>query len=190
MWKAIVAGTAALAIAGASLVFAQQRREGPAELSQQRWERWQPSPEDMRAFGEARLAALKAGLALTAEQEKNWPAFEQAAREYSKLRMDRIAELRNVQPGTDPVERLRQRATAMSDAGAALKKLADATDPLYKSLDDSQKRRFGVLYRLAGPDRELMRDHMRGRGGWWHGWGPRRTWDGPIGNEHSGEERL
>src|SRR5215468_7909908 len=112
MWKAIVAGTAALAIAGTSLVYAQRGLEEGRE-------RWRPSMEDFRAFGEARLAALKAGLALTPEQEKNWPAFEQAARELAKLRMDRMAAMRNAQPGADPVERLRQRATRMTDTGAA-----------------------------------------------------------------------
>ena len=68
MWKAIVAGTAALAIAGTSLVYAQQRggRDGMMQG-------WRPNAEDQRAFGEARLAALKAGLMLNAEQEKNWP---------------------------------------------------------------------------------------------------------------------
>jgi zinc resistance-associated protein len=188
MWKAIVAGTAALAIAGTSLVYAQQRGrldEGRA--------RWQPSTEDLRAFGEARLAALKAGLTLTAEQEKNWPAFEQAARELGKLRLDRRSAMRNAAPGDDPVERLRQRATALSDTGAALKKLADATDPLYKSLDESQKRRFSALNRLAGQSREHhFRDHFGGRDGGGPGfhWGPRRTDDGPGQREHPGAERL
>jgi zinc resistance-associated protein len=178
MWKAIVAGTAALAIAGTSLVFAQQRGgEGG--------ERWRPSTEDLRAFGEARLAALKAGLTLSSEQEKNWPAFEQAARELAKLRVDRMTAMRNAPPGNDPVERLRQRATALSETGAALKKLADATDPLYKSLDESQKRRFAVLNRLAGSGREF-----RGRdGSEMHHWGPRRT-GAPMDMEHSGEQRL
>src|SRR5262245_54275957 len=137
MWKAIVAGTATLAIAGTSLVYAQQRsgRDGMMMM-----ERFQPNAEDLRAFGEARLAALKAGLVLTPEQEKNWPAFEQAARDYGKLRMDRLATLRSGTASEDPVERLRQRATAMSEAGAALQNLADATAPLYKSLDENQKR--------------------------------------------------
>ena len=143
MWKAIVAGTAALAIAGTSLVYAQQR--GRMEGG----ERWRPNTEDLRAFGEARLAALKAGLMLTPEQEKNWPAFEQAARDFGKLRLERMSAMRNAAPTDDPVERLRQRATALSDTGAALKKLAEATDPLYKSLDENQKRRFQVLNRLA-----------------------------------------
>jgi len=45
----------------------------------------------MRAFANARLAALHAGLGLTPDQEKNWPAFEQASREMAKLRLDRLA---------------------------------------------------------------------------------------------------
>jgi hypothetical protein len=171
-----------LAIADTSLVYAQQRggRHDDAQ-------RWRPNAEDMRAFGEARLAALKAGLVLTAEQEKSWPAFEQAARELGKLRLDRMATMRSTPPGNDPAERLRQRAAAMSDTGAALRKLADATDPLYKSLDDSQKRRFAVLNRLAGPD------ELRGRSYRWHDGPrhhPRRTDGGPIEMEHPGEQRL
>jgi zinc resistance-associated protein len=153
MWKAIVVGTTALAITGTSLVYAQQggRRDDI--------QRWRPSAEDLRAFGEARLAALKAGLSLTPEQARNWPAFEQAARDLGKLRIDRRIALRSAPPSNDLVERLRRRATAMSDTGAALKKLADAAEPLYKSLDENQKRRLAVLNRLVGPGR----DHFRGR---------------------------
>jgi hypothetical protein len=158
MWKAILAGTTALAIAGSSLVYAQQR-DGRPDRAQRG-----PNMEDMRAFGEARLAGLKAGLTLTPEQERNWPAFEQAARDMQKLRLDRMtsfmAERRNPQPrSSDPADRLRQRGAVMADTGAALKKLGDATDPLYKSLDDNQKRRFAILGRMGG---ERDRD---GRGG-------------------------
>jgi zinc resistance-associated protein len=184
MWKAIIAGTAALAIAGTSLVYAQRGR-----LDEGR-QRWQPSTEDLRAFGEARLAALKAGLTLTAEQEKYWPAFEQAARELGKLRLDRMSAMRNASASDDPVERLRQRATALSDTGAALKKLAEATDPLYKSLDENQKRRFSVLNRLAGQGREHgWERHGQGGGHWFHWGGPRRT-EGSERMEHPGAERL
>src|SRR5262249_39147347 len=154
MWKAIVAGTAAFAIAGTSLVYAQQRSDRDGMM-----QRRQFSADDLRAFGEARLAALKAGLTLTPEQEKNWPAFEQAARDLAKGRMDRISAVHNAPAIDDPVERLRQRAAALSETGAALKKLADATDPLYKSLDENQKRRFAILNRLAG----VGRGGFRGR---------------------------
>src|SRR6516162_17091 len=174
MWEAIVAGTATLAITGASLVYAQQggRDDGV--------QRWRPSAEDLRAFGEARLAALKAGLSLTPEQARNWPAFEQAARDFSKLRIDRRLAQRSAPPSNDPVERLRRRATAMSDTGAALKKLADATEPLYKSLDENQKRRFAVLNRLTSPGR----DHFRGRES------DESFRRGPRHTERFGEQRL
>jgi hypothetical protein len=184
MWKGILAGGVALAIAGSSLVYAQQRPRNDGQ-------RWRPSVEDMRAFGEARLAALKAGLTLSAEQEKNWPAFEQAAREFGKVRLDQMNAMRGAQPTDDPAERLRRRATAMADTSAVMKKLADATDPLYKSLDDSQKRRFAILSRLGGqrggPGRHF-RGHDGGDGP--RQWGPRRSGGEFEGPARPGEERL
>src|SRR4051812_9323852 len=151
MWKSVLAGTTALVIAGSSLVYAQQR-DGRADPA-----RGQPNVEDMRAFAEARLAALKAGLMLTPEQERNWPAFEQAARELAKQRLDRMdafaSARRDRQPrSVDPIERMRRRAEMMSETGAVLKKFADAMDPLYKSLDDGQKRRFALFHRFGARD--------------------------------------
>jgi zinc resistance-associated protein len=160
MWKPIAAGAAALLIAGSTIVYAQnQNRPGREGLRN-----WRPSVEDMRAFGEARLAGLKAGLTLTAEQEKSWPAFEQAAREFTKLRIDHRNAAANAQaPAADgnPAERLNRRATAMVETGNALKKLSEATGPLYNSLDESQKRRFAMLSRLG----RLGGDELRGRDG-------------------------
>ena len=91
---------------------------------------------------EARLAALKGGLMLTPEQARNWTAFEQAARDFGKQRIDRRLAMRSAPPANDPVERMRRRATAMSKMGTALNKLADAAEPLFRSLDDNQKQRF------------------------------------------------
>src|ERR1700686_2055937 len=109
--------------------------DGPGASS----ERSRPTLDDMRAFADARLAALHAGLGLTPDQEKNWPAFEQAAREMAKLRLDRIAATdtrRDQQPrSSDPADRMHRRAAMMTETGATLKKVADAIDPLYKSLD-------------------------------------------------------
>ena len=45
MWKAILAGTTALAIAGSTLVYAQQRSGRPDGMQRG------PNIEDMRAFG-------------------------------------------------------------------------------------------------------------------------------------------
>ena len=153
MLKAVLAATTALTIAGSTLALAQQ---GDRQRDQRRW---QPTAEDIRAFQAARVAALRAGLVLTPEQEKHWPAFEAAVRELQQLRADRIKtriEARRDRrdgdrQGADPAERLRRHAARMTEAGAVLKKLADATDPLFRSLDDSQRRRFAVLSRMMGP---------------------------------------
>lgn len=150
MLKAVVAATAAVTIAGSSMAYAQrdERAEGAR--------RWQPTTEDMRAFQAARLAALRAGLTLTPEQEKHWPAFEQAMRELQQLRLNRITAIREARRDgrtrtTDPAERMRLRATRLAESGAILKRLADATEPLYGSLDEAQKRRFAILTRTEGP---------------------------------------
>jgi hypothetical protein len=167
MWKAVFAGTTALAIAGGSLVYAQQRDRGPDAAR-----RWQPSQEDIAAFADARVAALKAGLRLTPEQEKNWAAYESARRDFAKFRIDRLNARRAQQPPADPVERLHRQAEALSGAGAMLKRLADAQEPLYKSLDENQKHRFQALARLLRPH-PMRYAGQRGRGG--EGWqgGPR-----------------
>lgn len=205
MWKAALAGTAALAIVGSSLVYAQERGRPD------RFERFQPNVEDMRAFADARLAALHAGLGLNTEQEKNWPAFEQATREMTKLRLDRfsagVQDRRDRAPRSDdPSQRMHQRAAAMTATGAALQKVADAFDPLYKSLDDTQKRRFAMLQQFmrgdGGRGRELrdrdgrdsrdFRDRdERGRDGRDRRFdgGPRRTDYVPQAH-HEGEEQL
>lgn len=144
MWKSVMAGAGALAIVGASLAYAQS---GPAGF--ERAPRWRPSAQDIEAFGDARIAALHAGLKLNAEQEKNWPALEAALRDFAKLRAERAALRANATPARDPIERLAKRAQAIEETGAALKKIADAAAPLYKSLDDSQKHRFVALARFA-----------------------------------------
>jgi hypothetical protein len=172
MWKSVLAGTTALAIAGGSLVYAQQGPAGPRADGP----RWRPTAEDVSAFGEARIAAMKAGLKLTADQEKLWPAVEKALRDRAKLRSDRFAARASADRPADPIERMQLRAQRMSEAGTSLKAIADAAGPLYKSLDDAQKHRFTMLARLDG-----QRGHgWRGMHGRHHGPG------GPGGREGPG----
>ncbi len=148
MMKNILAGTIALTLAGSGLALAQQAQQTPDTRSSRL------SAEDLAAFTDARVAALKAGLKLTAEQEKNWPAVETAIRDLAKERADRMSARRtgdNAQrPAPDAIARLRQGSDAMTARATGLKKLADAAEPLYKSLDDGQKRRFGALLRMGG----------------------------------------
>jgi zinc resistance-associated protein len=164
MLKTFLAGTTALAIAGATLAFAQQ---GSGDF--QRVQRWRPSAEDITAFGEARIAALHAGLKLSADQEKNWPAVESALRDLAKQRSERFAARASVDRPKDPVERLNMRADTMGQRATSLKKLADAAGPLYKSLDDGQKHRFVMLARLEG----RRGGGFRGQHDGWHHRGPR-----------------
>ena len=158
MKKFAIAGIAALAIAGSTVVYAQHRP----------WshEHMRMSPEDRAALTDARIAAVKAGLKLTPDQEKLWPPVEAAVRDFAKLRIDRANARMNAerdsqdsQKPSDPVARLRDRADTMTATAAAMKRIADAADPLYKTLDDGQKRRLAILTHMGS---------RFGGGGWRH----------------------
>ena len=162
-----IAGVAALAIAGSTAVYAQHHHR--------QWGQMRMTPEDRAAFVDARIAAVHAGLKLNADQEKLWPPVETAVREFAKLRIDRANARMNAPAdgakADDPVARLRERADSMATSAAAMKKIADAADPLYKTLDEGQKRRLPVLTRMDG----------RSGGGWRHRGGDRN--DGARGSD-------
>src|SRR6201986_1900619 len=171
MKKILLAGTAALVLAGSTAVYAQHRPWLHGHMRM--------NPEDRAAFADARIAAVHAGLKLNADQEKLWPPVETAVREFAKLRIDRANARMNAsrddssQPKRDdPVSRLRERADTMATSAAAMKKIADAADPLYKTLDDGQKRRLAML---THPEPRFS----GGEGGWRHheGMGPGRGFD-------------
>jgi len=148
MLKTVLATITALTISGAGLAYAQS--SPPAVAS-----RWRPSAEDAAAMTDARIAALRTGLKLTAEQEKLWPPVEAAIRSLAKQRADRMMARADMRRGNapatrpDPLERMRRNADAMTSSGAALKQLADAAEPLYKTLDEGQKHRFALLLRVG-----------------------------------------
>src|SRR5215813_2077164 len=142
MWKALLAGTTALTLVGGTLVLAQTQNPPSPPGRDNPW-RPRLSAEDRAALADARIAGLKAGLKLTPAQEKNWPAVESALRENAKQRADRFERFRKMREerrqGNAPTdgnfaERMRERADAMSNRATSLKKLAEAIDPLYKSL--------------------------------------------------------
>jgi len=192
MKKFAIAGIAALAIAGSTAVYAQHSPWFHEHMGQMRMGQMRMSPEDRAAFTDARIAAVKAGLKLTPDQEKLWPAVETAVRDFAKLRIDRANARMNAKPDdsqdaqkqdsqnpADPVARLRERADTMATTAAAMKKIADAADPLYKTLDDGQKRRLAIL------------THMEGRfgGGWRHGGFEHRMMDRGDGDRDHGFDR-
>src|SRR3954447_18809465 len=156
MRKFTIAAIAVLSIAGSGAVYAHYHRPWMHEHMRH----IRMNPEDRAAFVDARIAAVHAGLKLNADQEKLWQPVESAVRDFAKLRIDRANARMNATPGDankdadtpdDPVARLRQRAEDMGATSAALKKIADAADPLYKTLDDGQKRRLALLTRHHGP---------------------------------------
>jgi zinc resistance-associated protein len=172
MWKKALVASAALAIAGTTLVQAQRfggdgtdatRGDGPGPM--RGIGRMQFSADDFAAFTDARVAAIKAGLRLTPDQENNWPAFENAYRNFAKLRLDRRLAMRDraqQPPSTDMMDRLQRRADSIGRSADAYKQLAATATPLYRSLDDGQKQRFTVLARLMQP---RMGRGFRGRRG-------------------------
>jgi hypothetical protein len=149
MKKFAIAGVAALALAGSTAVYAQHR-----PWFHDHMRHMQINPEDRAAFTEARIAAVHAGLKLNPDQEKMWPAVETAVRDFAKLRQERANARMNArqeqQRSDNPISRLRERADNMASSAVALKKIADAADPLYKSLDEGQKRRLAILTHMGG----------------------------------------
>jgi hypothetical protein len=148
MRRFTLAAVAVLAIAGSTAVYAQHRHWSYGHMRM--------NPEDRAAFADARIAAVHAGLKLSADQEKLWPPVEAAVKDFAKLRIDRANARMNAdkddnsqQKPDDPVARLRERADNMATSAAAMKKIADAADPLYKTLDDGQKRRLALLTHMG-----------------------------------------
>src|SRR4051795_12615906 len=143
MRKMLLASAAVLVLAGSTAVYAQHRpwwMHHHARIN----------PEDRAAFADARIAAVKAGLKLTPDQEKLWPPIESAVRDFAKLRIDRAnarmaAEQSDSQTPDERAAGLRGRPDTMATGAAAMKRIADAADPLYQTLDDGQKRRLEIL---------------------------------------------
>jgi len=169
MRKTVIAAIAVVVVAGGSAIAysAYARHDG---WGHGRAHFGRMNPDDRAAYADARIAALKAGLRLSAEQERLWPPVEATLKELAAKRITRQEERRtewrerreqrearrNERPNREerraereqranPIERLRKGADRMSEGGADLKRLADATEPLYDALDDAQKRRFNAL---------------------------------------------
>ena len=186
MKKFAIAGIAALAIAGSTAVYAQHRPWFEEHMRHMRM-----SPEDRAALADARIAAVHAGLKLNPDQEKLWPPVEAAVRDFAKMRIDRANARMNAprdedeQKPEDPVARLRERADRMAATATALKKIADAADPLYKTLDEGQKRRLTILTHMQSRFGEGWRHHGSEHGGM--GGDRDHDYDRDGGRDHGGQ---
>jgi hypothetical protein len=110
---------------------------------------------------DARIAKMKVDLNLTADQDKSWAGFASAMQDMNKKQADRRIAKRDAraqQQGTiDLIDELRRNADSQIEYANERKKLADAAQPLYASLNEQQKNRFADM--LFGGDRE--RDNRR-----------------------------
>jgi LTXXQ motif family protein len=148
MWKIVTAGFTALFITASPLAFAHDSSAGASQnLTAADWEQ----------LTDARIKLVKAALQLTPDQEKYWPAVEEAIRARAKDRQARIAtaaerirELRDrsrieILRDRNPIEFMQRRADRLAQRAADLKRLANAWEPLYQTLDPEQKRRMAIL---------------------------------------------
>ena len=133
------------------------------------------SPADRAAFLDARIAALHAGLTLSPEQEKLWPAVETAVRNAAKSAMDRHQKFKDAPAPASLIDRLRRRGESAVARGQNLEAIADAAAPLYATLNEDQKHRLPVLMHGLRPHFSHRHFAMMGddqeRGGWRHGQG-------------------
>jgi hypothetical protein len=148
MLKIAAAGVTALLFTASPLVCAETpSAQEPQGLS----------ASQLSALTDARINITKTALQLTPDQEKYWPAVEDAIRTRAKNRQARIAnvaarvaELRARDPievlrDRNPVDFLQRRADALAQRSADLKRLADAWQPLYQTLSPDQRRRMALL---------------------------------------------
>ena len=148
MTKIVAAAVTTLFLTASPLAYAQAPGGGALQRL---------NTADVTALTDARINLVKAALQLTPDQEKYWPAIEEAIRARAKDRQARlqnvearISELRSKSPvealrDRNPVDFLHRRAEALTQRAADLKKLADAWQPLYPTLSQEQKRRMAAL---------------------------------------------
>ena len=187
MRKSIIAAIAVVAVIGSTAVYAQHRHHHQRMSAQDRSafvdakiasvhaglqltpdqdKMWPPVEAAVRDFAKQRIDRANARASerdlRRAERDQKGP--DQKGLD-EKGAGDRGPDQAAPQMNRDPVARLRERADTMAATATGLKRIADAADPLYKSLDDGQKRRLATLTRMGVPH--------GGRGhGFEHGFGP------------------
>ena len=148
MLKIVAAGATALFVTASPIAHAQTPSAGTPERL---------NLADRNTLTDMRIDLVKAALQLTPDQQKYWPAIESAIRaraEDRKARLAKIAEtvgkradessvevIRN----RDPIAFLQRRAEALAQRSADLDKLAEAWQPLYKTLSPEQRQRMTAL---------------------------------------------
>ncbi len=105
----------------------------------------QLTSEQIVANSDANIERIKKELNLTSDQEKHWPQFASAMHYLGNNGAERL-NLRIARAKRDPpddiVEQMRNEAQFLVDRAADQRSVADAAEPLFASLDDTQKPIF------------------------------------------------
>jgi hypothetical protein len=121
-----------------------------AERQEQRNQTREQRLQQRAEILDARLVGFKASLALTSDQEKNWAPFEAALRTATRPRGTQRRpdgdQARN-EGRPSPVDMMRRFSQRLGERSIELSALADATTPLYATLDDKQKLVFDATLR-------------------------------------------
>jgi hypothetical protein len=167
MSKIVVLGTTALFLAASSMANAQ----GTPSTSSAAPERL--SATERNNLTDMRIDLVKAALQLTPEQEKLWPPVESAIRARAEDRKGRVAKIQetvgrradesraDVLRNRDPIAFLQRRSEALAQRSADLDKLAEAWQPLYKTLSPEQRQRMAALAIFVLRDLSDVADRRR-----------------------------
>ena len=105
----------------------------------------QLTAEQIVANSDANIERIKTELSLTPEQEKHWTGFNSAMHYLGHNGADRL-NLRIARAKRDPpddiIEQMRNEAQFLNDRAVDQRNVADAAEPLFASLDASQKAKF------------------------------------------------
>lgn len=169
---------AALLAGSGTYAVAQQTPapEAPAASQNQSRQDRRPrmSQEDFSRLVDARVASIKAGLKLSADQERLWAPVETAIRTAATDRFSRFAQRPTAEErqSMDLMQRLERRSTMMTENAQRSVALATALRPLWDTFTEDQKRIAPRLLREAvnadgprwndrGGRRGQGRDHHR-----------------------------
>jgi hypothetical protein len=151
--RMLAAATAAAALSASSFTItaAAQSDQQPthAELAQH----WAEAALD------AQLKGMKTSLRLTADQQKDWGPFESTVKETAKVRMVALQEEQS--SNLSPMDRNSAQAQRLAQREADFEKIIEAAEPLYASLDNTQKHKFITLGRMLVPERGRFATEMR-----------------------------
>jgi len=150
MLKIVAAAATAFFVTASPLAYAQT--PSPAAASPERL-----NAADWSKLTDLRIDLIKGALQLTPEQQKLWPPIENAIRSRAEDRKGRIAKVAetmgkradessaDIMANRDPIAFLQRRAEALAQRSVDLNKLAEAWQPLYKTLSPEQRQRMAAL---------------------------------------------